>query len=163
MFYENKKYMSCVVQIVGKKDTGKTLLIERLTSKLVKMGMQVGVIKSSHHEIDIRGKDSYRFKQAGAEIVVLSSPSEIIIFLNKRKTDIHKILSFLAVDVIFIEGFSEIQFGKRFEIGSINDISYLEDKIFKYIIEVCKRTKPRILVNGEIIEASNFYLYLYNI
>ena len=55
--------------------TGKTTLIERLVGSLKARGLRVAVIKHDGHdfEIDRRGKDSWRFTQAGADISVISS------------------------------------------------------------------------------------------
>ncbi|MDP6463131.1 MAG: molybdopterin-guanine dinucleotide biosynthesis protein B, partial [SAR324 cluster bacterium] len=48
--------------------TGKTTLLSRLIPILDDRGIKVGVIKHAHHEfeMDREGKDSFRFRQAGA-------------------------------------------------------------------------------------------------
>ncbi len=68
-----------LVAIVGKSDSGKTTLIEKLVPELVKLGLRVGTVKHDAHsfEIDHPGKDSWRHGQAGAEAYVIASPSRL--------------------------------------------------------------------------------------
>ena len=68
-----------IVSIVGKSDSGKTFLIERLVSGLTAKGYRIATIKHDVHgfEMDREGKDSWRHKQAGASAVVISSPKKI--------------------------------------------------------------------------------------
>ena len=65
-----------LVAIVGKSDSGKTTLIEKLVPELVRLGLRVGTVKHDAHsfEIDHPGKDSWRHGQAGAEAYVIASP-----------------------------------------------------------------------------------------
>ncbi|MBI4772918.1 MAG: molybdopterin-guanine dinucleotide biosynthesis protein B [Deltaproteobacteria bacterium] len=68
-----------VVSIVGKSNSGKTTLIEKLLPRLAKRGIRVGTVKHDVHgfQMDREGKDSYRHKKAGALITVISSPRQI--------------------------------------------------------------------------------------
>jgi molybdopterin-guanine dinucleotide biosynthesis protein len=68
-----------LVAIVGKSDSGKTTLIEKLVPELIKLGLRVGTVKHDAHsfEIDHPGKDSWRHGQAGAEAYVVSSSQQI--------------------------------------------------------------------------------------
>ncbi len=56
--------------------TGKTTFIEKLLPRLRKRGIRTGVIKSDSHgfNLDMEGKDSCRFSEAGAESVAVISP-----------------------------------------------------------------------------------------
>ena len=56
--------------------TGKTTFIEKLLPRLKERGIRTGVIKSDSHgfNLDMEGKDSCRFSQAGAESVAVISP-----------------------------------------------------------------------------------------
>lgn len=65
-----------IVSIVGKSNSGKTSLIEKLIAELTRRGYRVATIKHNRHgfEIDHEGKDSWRHKQAGAVSVVVASP-----------------------------------------------------------------------------------------
>ena len=68
-----------LVAIVGKSDSGKTTLIEKVVPELVKLGLRVGTVKHDAHsfEIDHPGKDSWRHGQAGAEAYVIASPTRL--------------------------------------------------------------------------------------
>jgi len=98
-----------LVCIVGKSDSGKTTLIENLVPELIKLGLAVGTIKHDVHgfDIDHPGKDSWRHKQAGARITVISSPQKLALI---RDTDHDSALEeltayFQGVDLILTEGF----------------------------------------------------------
>jgi len=99
-----------VIGIRGKKKIGKTFLIELLTKKFKEKGLKVGVIKHAHRspDFDREGKDSFRFRQAGAESVCLSW-NEGTIFWFKDKKRFEDILSQLyGVDILFVEGLNNI-------------------------------------------------------
>lgn len=57
--------------------TGKTTFIEKLLPRLQERNIRTGVVKSDSHgfDLDMEGKDSYRFSQAGAASVAVVSPS----------------------------------------------------------------------------------------
>src|SRR3990167_5491047 len=76
-----------VVSIVGKSDTGKTTLIEKIIPELTRRGYLVATIKHDVHgfEMDREGKDSWRHKQAGARTTVLSSPWRVAVVADVEK------------------------------------------------------------------------------
>ena len=76
-----------IVSIVGKSDSGKTTLIEKLVPELTRRGYRVATIKHDMHgfEVDREGKDSWRHKQAGAHTVVISSPKKIALIRDVEK------------------------------------------------------------------------------
>ncbi len=65
-----------VLGVAGFSGSGKTTLIEKLLPRLRSAGLRVCVIKQSHHDfaVDVPGKDSWRFRAAGADAVLLTSP-----------------------------------------------------------------------------------------
>ena len=87
--------------------TGKTTFIERLTERLTLRGVKVGVIKSDAHNfnLDMAGKDSYRFQEAGARSVAVVSKSGW--FLVNRTSEYARLDALIqrmeGVDTIFIE------------------------------------------------------------
>jgi molybdopterin-guanine dinucleotide biosynthesis protein B len=64
-----------VFGFAGWSGSGKTVLIERIIPLLTARGLEISLIKRSHHsfEIDVPGKDSYRHRRAGCREVLLSS------------------------------------------------------------------------------------------
>jgi molybdopterin-guanine dinucleotide biosynthesis protein B len=64
-----------VFGFIGDSGSGKTTLIERLITRFSRTGLRVAAIKHAHHgfDIDRPGKDSYRFRSAGAGQVLLAS------------------------------------------------------------------------------------------
>jgi molybdopterin-guanine dinucleotide biosynthesis protein MobB len=74
-------FMIPIVSIVGKSDSGKTTLIEKLIVELTRRGWRVATIKHNRHgfEIDHEGKDSWRHKKAGAVTTVLVSSRQVAV------------------------------------------------------------------------------------
>jgi molybdopterin-guanine dinucleotide biosynthesis protein B/molybdopterin-guanine dinucleotide biosynthesis protein len=68
-----------LVAIVGKSDSGKTTLIEKLLPELRALGLRVGTVKHDAHgfDIDHPGKDSWRHGRAGAEAYAVASPDRL--------------------------------------------------------------------------------------
>ena len=62
-----------VISIVGHSGSGKTTLVEKLIRELCARGVKVATIKHAHHkvELDTPGKDSFRYKEAGAVMSML--------------------------------------------------------------------------------------------
>jgi len=65
--------MPPILCIVGKKNVGKTTLIERLLPELTRAGYRVATVKRPPHDydFDMPGKDSHRHFQAGAAVSIL--------------------------------------------------------------------------------------------
>jgi len=76
-----------IISIVGKSDSGKTTLIEKLVPELTRRGYRVATVKHDMHgfEVDREGKDSWRHKQAGAHTVVISSPQKLALIRDVEK------------------------------------------------------------------------------
>jgi len=68
-----------IVAVVGKSNSGKTTLIEKLIPEMSKRGHCVATVKHHNHalEIDTPGKDSWRHKQAGAQTSFISTPGAL--------------------------------------------------------------------------------------
>jgi molybdopterin-guanine dinucleotide biosynthesis protein B len=101
-----------VVSIVGKKNTGKTTLIEKLIPELKHRGYRVGTIKHDTHgfEIDHEGKDTWRHKLAGALTVVISSPQKLSLIKDvDRETRLDAIIEayFQDLDLVITEGYKK--------------------------------------------------------
>ena len=101
-----------MVSIVGKSNSGKTTLIEKIIPELTRRGYRVATIKHDLHgfEIDKEGKDSWRHRKAGADAVILSSPKQIALI---RAVDRDLTVAELRdrfiddVDIVITEGFKK--------------------------------------------------------
>ena len=102
--------MPPVLVLIGKPNCGKTTLIEKLIPALVDKGLRVGTIKHHHGDIqmDTPGKDTWRHKQAGAQVVLLSSPVGIgLIEDTGADTPVEDLVSHYCqnVDLVIAEGY----------------------------------------------------------
>jgi molybdopterin-guanine dinucleotide biosynthesis protein B len=97
--------------IVGWKNSGKTTLTSRLIAELTRRGLKVGAIKHAHHAFDVDqpGRDSYKFREAGAREVAVVSGKRVAIMHELREEpepaleDVLKRLE--GSDLILVEGF----------------------------------------------------------
>jgi len=98
-----------VLSIVGKSGVGKTTFAEKLLPELKKRGVRIAVIKHHSHQtpVDVPGKDSWRYADAGAAAVIVSSPVEWVRFerVAREKTLAEIAASIADVDLILTEGF----------------------------------------------------------
>ncbi len=101
--------MTPIVSFVGKSGIGKTTLVEKIVSELKGRGVAIAVVKHHAHTspVDAPGKDSYRYAQAGADIVVVSSPVQIARFDQvPQELTLAEITARIdGVDLILTEGF----------------------------------------------------------
>jgi molybdopterin-guanine dinucleotide biosynthesis adapter protein len=106
-----------VVSVVGKSNSGKTTLVEKMIGELVRRGYRVATIKHNRHgfEIDHEGKDSWRHKQAGARTAVIASPNRVAVVEDtERDFDIGELVSryIRDADIVLSEGFKKNPFPK---------------------------------------------------
>ncbi|MFQ5814244.1 MAG: molybdopterin-guanine dinucleotide biosynthesis protein B [Anaerolineae bacterium] len=102
--------MAPIVSFVGKSDVGKTTVLEKVVRELKKRGYRVAVVKHDVHgfDIDRPGKDTWRFAQAGSDVVVISSKNKMAMI---KRTDKELSLDQLeeqvisGVDLILTEGY----------------------------------------------------------
>ncbi len=102
--------MPPVLPFVGKSNSGKTTLMEKIIAELRQDGYRVGVVKHHGHatNIDQPGKDSWRHARAGAVKVVLSSPIQIALFakINRELSLTEVVKQYLTdVDIVLVEGY----------------------------------------------------------
>ncbi len=96
-----------VVSIVGRSESGKTTLIEKLVPELRKRGYRVGTIKHAQ-EVDFTpGKDSERHLKAGSEVTVVATSGQIVVIKPAKEATIDELTTFFenGLDIILCEGF----------------------------------------------------------
>lgn len=88
-------------------NTGKTTFIEGLLPRLAAHGWRVGVVKGDCHgyDVDERGKDSWRFREAGAQAVAVVSPEGYFVQQRTReRASLTGVAALLQnVDLVLIE------------------------------------------------------------
>ena len=97
------------IAIVGSSNSGKTELICRLLEWFTNQGIRVAVLKHSHHQqIGDDGKDTWRYRQAGARLAALAAPGLLQITRSSaEEPPLSMILAELApaADLILVEGY----------------------------------------------------------
>ncbi|OFZ66598.1 MAG: molybdopterin-guanine dinucleotide biosynthesis protein B [Betaproteobacteria bacterium RBG_16_56_24] len=101
-----------VFSFVGHSGSGKTTLIEKLLHELTGRGLRVAVIKHAHHkvELDTPGKDSYRYKEAGAVLSILLTRDalQLVADATEQREPEQLARRFLGeADLVLAEGFSQ--------------------------------------------------------
>jgi molybdopterin-guanine dinucleotide biosynthesis protein MobB len=104
--------MPPIVSIVGKSESGKTTLLEKLITELKSRGYRVATVKHAHQEssFDEPGKDSWRHAQAGSEATVISTPDKLVLIKPiSDEASLEQIAYLLGedYDIILAEGFSQ--------------------------------------------------------
>jgi len=101
-----------IICIVGKSKNGKSGLMEGLIKELKSRGLRVGALKYHKHgdfEIDIEGKDTWKYANAGADTVAISSSVKMAVIRKvKDEMGIDDICNmyFSDSDIILADGFT---------------------------------------------------------
>jgi len=97
------------IRFVGYRKSGKTYAIERICRKLTEKNMSIVVVKSlGEHDLNVPGKDTYRFMQITGNVIAVGQYS--IAFIRKMdEKNLPMIINFISyhVDIVLIEGFKE--------------------------------------------------------
>jgi molybdopterin molybdotransferase len=106
-----------IVSIVGKSQSGKTVLMEQLIAEFKKRGYKVAALKHSRGgmEIDHPGKDSWRYSQAGSDAVLISSPDKLAFIRSlDHDLDIGELLPIVGPEfnLVLVEGFRKSKIPK---------------------------------------------------
>ena len=93
------------IAFTGPSNSGKTTLIEKIAKELIK-NYKVAIIKNDPKDkavFDIEGKDSYKFSQTGAEVVI-TSPTRTTYFSKREKTLDNIVDMINDFDYLLVEG-----------------------------------------------------------
>ena len=99
------------VAFTGPSNSGKTTLILKVARKLInEHHRQVAIIKHDPRDkaqFDVAGKDSYKFSDTGAEVIV-TSPKRTTYF-SKRNKDLDEMIRlFDSFDILLVEGLKNL-------------------------------------------------------
>jgi len=105
--------MKPVLAIAAWSGTGKTSLLKKLIPALYARGIRTGIIKHTHHNMDIDkpGKDSYELRHAGAAQTMVASTQRWALMTEtpeKDTLDLNYLVSRMdhsALDLVLVEGF----------------------------------------------------------
>lgn len=102
--------MSKVINIIGEKsNVGKTFVMEGLIRELKSRNLSIATIKHDVHgfDIDKKGKDTYKHREAGSETVIISSSSRLAIIKElKEETKLYDLINIARdKDIILVEGY----------------------------------------------------------
>lgn len=98
-----------IVSIVGKSDSGKTTLLEKLIPELKRRGVTVATVKHDVHgfDIDVPGKDTWRHAQAGADVVFIANEQKMAMISRlKGALSLDEIAAMAnGADIVLTEGY----------------------------------------------------------
>ena len=101
--------MPPVYSFIAWSGTGKTTYLEQLIAALKARGVRVAAVKHDAHRLslDREGKDSWRFAQAGAELVAVADAEKCAV-MEYRPVRLSELLErFHDVDIVLVEGWHE--------------------------------------------------------
>lgn len=105
--------MTPVLAIAAWSGTGKTTLLKKLIPALCARGIRPGLIKHTHHNMDVDkpGKDSYELRKAGAAQTMVAS-RELWALMTETPDEAPLDLAYLVsrmdhstLDLVLVEGF----------------------------------------------------------
>ena len=119
------------VAFTGPSNSGKTTLILKVARKLInEHKKEVAIIKHDPGDkarFDVVGKDSYKFSDTGAEVIV-TSPNRTTYFSRKNKDIDEMIRLFDSFDILLVEGLKNLPLPR---IGIFRD--FLDGDYFSYM------------------------------
>ncbi|MGC6389429.1 molybdopterin-guanine dinucleotide biosynthesis protein MobB [Ewingella sp. S1.OA.A_B6] len=106
--------------IVAYSGTGKTTLLKQLIPYLNSQGIRVGLIKHTHHDVDVDtpGKDSFELRKAGAHQTMVASSQRWALMTETpvlERLDLQYLASRFdrsSLDMILVEGFKHEEMDK---------------------------------------------------
>lgn len=105
--------MTPIISFVGYSNSGKTTFLVKVIGELKKRGYRIGVIKHDGHdfEIDHPDTDTWKHRQAGADVVCIASDRQIAVMQTLVKPQqLDDMIPLVGqVDFILTEGFKQEQ------------------------------------------------------
>ena len=133
-----------VLAIAAWSGTGKTTLLKRLIPELCSRGIRPGLIKHTHHRMDVDtpGKDSYELRKAGAAQTLVASTERWALMTEtpqSKELDLDYLVSRMdlsKLDLILVEGFKHESVAKILLFREDTTHSIEELRIDEHVIAI---------------------------
>ena len=115
------------VAFTGPSNSGKTTLIEKIAKTLI-IDNKVAIIKNDPKDkaqFDVEGKDSHKFSQTGAEVVI-TSPTRTTYFSKRKKTLDDIVSTINDFDILLVEGLKTLPLPRLAIFRNVIDESYFD-------------------------------------
>ncbi|MBN1276416.1 MAG: molybdopterin-guanine dinucleotide biosynthesis protein B [Deltaproteobacteria bacterium] len=124
-----------VFGITGYKKSGKTTLGVKISQKLSKQGIKVGILKHVSGDMNFPDTDTARYKSCASLVCAISS-KETELLIQKEKS-IEDMLAFFDSDIVLVEGFKK-------------------EKTFPRIVCLRDKSEESDLLNGLQVATASF-------
>ena len=144
------------VAFTGPSGSGKTTLVEKVAKVLVKE-QKVAIIKNDPKDkavFDVEGKDSYKFFQTGAEVVV-TSPTRTTYFSQREKTLDDIVAMIHDFNILLVEGLKTLPLPRIAIFRNKIDESYFDCSEAIAIDETIDPTQYSIPKNIDILDLND--------
>lgn len=125
-FFKGMRVKRYAVAFTGPSGSGKTTLIQKVATKMIKT-KQVAITKHDPKDkatFDTEGKDSYKFSQTGAEVVV-TSPNKTT-YLSQREKSIEDIIDMIKeFDILLVEGLKTLPLPRIAIFRGVIELDYI--------------------------------------
>ncbi len=122
-----------ILSFVGRSNSGKTTLIERVIPELTREGYRVATVKHAGHgfDLDTEGKDSWRHKQAGASAVIVVSRGSMAMF-----ADVSEELNVEDVGNRFLDGHADLILAEGWKSEAYPKIAVVREQLDEVNVSV---------------------------
>ncbi len=144
------------VAFTGPSGSGKTTLVEKVANVLIEE-QKVAIIKNDPKDkavFDVEGKDSYKFSQTGAEVVV-TSPTRTTYFSRREKTLDDIVAMINDFDILLVEGLKTLPLPRIAIFRNEIDESYFDCSEAIAVDETIDPTQYTIPKNIDILDLNN--------
>ncbi len=146
------------VAFTGPSNSGKTTLILKVARKLIhEYGKEVAIIKHDPKDkarFDVEGKDSYKFSDTGAEVIV-TSPTRTTYFSQRRKDLDDMVKLFGSFDVLLVEGLKNLPLPRISVFRNTLDSDYFPYMNALAIDNTIDKTEYNIPENVDILDLND--------
>ncbi|MBV6820569.1 molybdopterin-guanine dinucleotide biosynthesis protein B [Rahnella sp. PD12R] len=158
-----KSTQTPLLGIVAYSGTGKTTLLKQLIPYLRSRGIWTGLIKHTHHNVDVDtpGKDSFELRKAGADQTMVASSSRWALMTEtplQNQPDLNYLASRFDcqdLDVILVEGFKHEKIEKIF-LHRENAGTLLDKLIDDHVIAVATDLSSAPIFDGvRVLDLNN--------